>query len=168
MGRSQRRTAIHGPETQPARQRPGSSKRSTQVGACGSATRPRWPPRALSLSRFPCPALPPPQLSYADQAAAVSPPEASLPPPASTEGESCVPEFYLVPHSHQVVGNPSSNVVAALREEPAQGRRREAPAGGVLAEGRGHRRQAHPSQVSDRSHEILLVSPCSDRLSSCC
>jgi hypothetical protein len=48
-GRSQRRTAIHGPETQPARQRSGPSKRSAQVGVRGSATRPR-PPLSLSLS----------------------------------------------------------------------------------------------------------------------
>jgi hypothetical protein len=121
---------------------------------------------SLSLSRFPCAVLPP-RRRHSDLAAAVSPPQGSLPPPSSTEAESCGPEFYLAPHS-LVVGNPSSNVVAALREEPAQGRRREAPAGGVLAEGRGHRRQAHPNQVSDSSHEILLVPPCFDRLSSCC
>lgn len=42
----------------------------------------------------------------------------------------------------------AAQVVAAVREESAQGRRREAAAGGVLAEGRGDRRQSHPNQVS--------------------
>ena len=56
------------------------------------------------------------------------------------------------------VSNPSEHVVAAVREEPAQRRRREAPAGGVLAEGRGHRRQGHPNKVSKLSNELCLLS----------
>jgi hypothetical protein len=134
-------------------------------GGCGPARRLHRCARQSHCPELVSTAAALPHLSYGDLAAAVSPPEASPPPPASTEGESCGAEFYLT-HS-LVVGNPNSNVVAALREEPAQGRRLEAPAGGVLLEGRGHRRQAHPNQVSDRSHEILLGFPCSDRLSSC-
>ena len=55
------------------------------------------------------------------------------------------------------MSNPSAHVVAAVREEPAQGRRREAPAGGFLAEGRGHRRQGHPNKVSKPSDNFCCV-----------
>jgi hypothetical protein len=53
------------------------------------------------------------------------------------------------------VSNASVHVVAAVREKPAQGRRREAAAGCVLAEGRGHRRQGHPNKVSKLSNLLL-------------
>ena len=74
--------------------------------------------------------------------------------PPSAEAEKRWAEIHLA-RFFLAVSNPSEHVVAAVREEPAQGRRREAPSGGVLAEGRGHRRQGHPNKVSKLSNDLL-------------